>query len=274
MSEFDYLIKNNIRNHDGIKKLCSPLFENFGFNGLFYHYISNDGFGTSFSSHIESFEYYFYNHNYLCNPCIRHPDFFQSGTLFIADVKNKTYQELIQEESNLFFLDYKIVIFEKIKEGCQGFSFSVHKKDNFINPSYILNHIPTLKSFVRYFNENGATLLKSIQSNQLSIEKYYGEEFYKEPSFMPSQNDRLKKIEFLKQIGVLDPVDNIDLSPREIECVRMMLLGYSASEIGTLLKLSKRTVEFYLENIKLKANCFSKLELFEKFREIDSLNLL
>ena len=52
-----------------------------------------------------------------------------------------------------------------------------------------------------------------------------------------------------------------ELTNREHECVFLLLRGKSAKEIGTLLSLSKRTVESYIENIKNKMNCKNKAEI-------------
>jgi DNA-binding CsgD family transcriptional regulator len=54
------------------------------------------------------------------------------------------------------------------------------------------------------------------------------------------------------------------LTNRERECVFLLIRGQSAKEIGTLLSLSKRTIESYIENIKNKMNCKNKAEILVK----------
>lgn len=51
---------------------------------------------------------------------------------------------------------------------------------------------------------------------------------------------------------------------REKECIQYLLYGMTAKEIAKELKLSPRTVETYLENIKTKIDCFSKTQLIQK----------
>ena len=53
------------------------------------------------------------------------------------------------------------------------------------------------------------------------------------------------------------------LSNREQECLYFILRGKSAKEISTILNLSSRTVEVYLNNLKLKFNCINKSQLIE-----------
>ncbi len=60
----------------------------------------------------------------------------------------------------------------------------------------------------------------------------------------------------------IDAVDNpFQLSHRELECLFFTLRSMTAKQIAEQLDLSKRTVEFYLENIKNKMGCTSKAEL-------------
>jgi DNA-binding CsgD family transcriptional regulator len=52
---------------------------------------------------------------------------------------------------------------------------------------------------------------------------------------------------------------------RELEVLSYVVYGYPAREIALRMKISKRTVEHHIENIKTKANCKNKYELINKF---------
>jgi DNA-binding CsgD family transcriptional regulator len=58
------------------------------------------------------------------------------------------------------------------------------------------------------------------------------------------------------------------LTKRELECLFLMLEGKTAKEIAIILKISYRTVETYLEKIKIKLNCQHKHELRDKLLPI------
>lgn len=58
-----------------------------------------------------------------------------------------------------------------------------------------------------------------------------------------------------------DALDNTYLTAREIEVFKRLLLGYSARETGERLKISPKTVEDYIGNIKLKLQAKSKGEI-------------
>lgn len=58
---------------------------------------------------------------------------------------------------------------------------------------------------------------------------------------------------------------NIHLTTRELEILKLVIFGHGAKKIGLLLKISNRTVEKYIENLKNKFNCRKKTELIFMF---------
>lgn len=67
------------------------------------------------------------------------------------------------------------------------------------------------------------------------------------------------------------------LSCREVQVLRHIILGYISKQIGKLLKLSFRTVETYINNVKTKLECQSKGEVIRKVLTTDliyQLNIL
>jgi DNA-binding CsgD family transcriptional regulator len=57
------------------------------------------------------------------------------------------------------------------------------------------------------------------------------------------------------------------LSNQEIKCLRLLLRGMTMKMIARCLGISPRTVEHYLENIKIKLNVNSKPELIDKMMD-------
>lgn len=58
-----------------------------------------------------------------------------------------------------------------------------------------------------------------------------------------------------------DVLDNAYLTLREIEVFKRLLIGYSARQIGEKLGISAKTVEGYIESIKLKLQAKTKGEI-------------
>ncbi len=66
-----------------------------------------------------------------------------------------------------------------------------------------------------------------------------------------------------------EPLTSIYFTQREAECVIQMLQGKTMNQAGTALKLSPRTVEYYLGKIKRKLNCRKKREIIRLISETD-----
>ena len=67
-------------------------------------------------------------------------------------------------------------------------------------------------------------------------------------------------IRYISPFAGNDP-DSKHLTKREIECVDWYLKGKTAYEISLILKLSKRTIESHVENVKVKLNCINMAQL-------------
>ncbi len=60
------------------------------------------------------------------------------------------------------------------------------------------------------------------------------------------------------------PTGKINLAKREAECLYHLCHGRSAKETGSLLFLSQRTVETYIESLKKKTESRTKIEILRK----------
>lgn len=68
--------------------------------------------------------------------------------------------------------------------------------------------------------------------------------------------------------------NTLKFTPRELECVFYFTHGFTGSYIASRMKLSKRTVEYYLDNIKQKVGCINKNDALEKLVYLGYLNIL
>jgi PAS domain S-box-containing protein len=63
--------------------------------------------------------------------------------------------------------------------------------------------------------------------------------------------------------------NNITLSPKQADCLVYVAMGMTAKQIAEAMNLSIRTVQHYIENIKVKLNCWTKSALIKKALTID-----
>lgn len=67
---------------------------------------------------------------------------------------------------------------------------------------------------------------------------------------------------------------NLYFTKREAESLYYLLQGMTNAQVGQVLGLSARTIEFYLKNMKLKVGVRTKVELLELVRETELVNKL
>ncbi len=73
------------------------------------------------------------------------------------------------------------------------------------------------------------------------------------------ENSTAKNVSYY--IGQLPCGD--DLTNRQLELLYYLVQGYSQKEIAHVMKLSPRTIESYLENIKIKLNIYNRSQLIQ-----------
>jgi DNA-binding CsgD family transcriptional regulator len=65
--------------------------------------------------------------------------------------------------------------------------------------------------------------------------------------------------------------ENHNLTLRQLDCLYYLVNGMTVKQIGRELNLSPRTIEHYLETIKLKLNCYSRADLISKSLQLDAI---
>ena len=84
------------------------------------------------------------------------------------------------------------------------------------------------------------------------------------------QQDKMPQKSYI----LVDQYGDIGITKRESECLFCLLRGKSIPEIANILQLSKRTVESYIDHIKMKMNCYSQAELCEKSVALGFLDII
>jgi DNA-binding CsgD family transcriptional regulator len=114
-------------------------------------------------------------------------------------------------------------------------------------------------------------------SNQISGLIYYCHEFFASSTFSNIFEINIKNCsaDFIPSHYRIASQDNVcNLSERELECLFFILRGKSAKQIGEYIRLSKRTVESYIENVKNKFGCHSKSELIIKALRMEYMSII
>lgn len=252
-----------------LKKFCQPLQDSFGINYFWYYKITNDGRYICFGSHVAWMEYYYSEKLYLLNPYLRHPSNYSTGISLIRRVNDQEFQDTMDLSMKRFNVNLNLVFMEKTDRFIQGYGFA-SKLDSYATESMYLAEWPLLRLFILRFKEEFQSLIDHTTDDLIDLSSFIGKTSFFDKKI--NLNPKLKERQtFLKSMGVYE-VSGI--TPREKDLLRLVLKGYSAFQIALELGLSKRTIEYYLNNIKNKLTCNSKKELIQIARDFSDLGYL
>ncbi len=272
MTFFDEMLKRTSFLYlDKIKKYSAPLSTYFSINHFSYVKITNSGHISVLSNRLDWTEYYFGEKFYIVQPHFRrHPSTYQSGISLPGQIPDREYRSAMEIAQNNFLIHPGLVITQKRNDGVELFGFDLQYSNPSLN-ELLINELPLLRKFTEKFREDNIFLFNLLDEYQVDLRDIMGKDFCfdKEQALktLPNRNLCLKEMGFgLDRIATL--------STREIEVLQFLLQGASASIIAEELNLSKRTIEHYVERLKNKLVCYSKMELIAKAREIEQLGYL
>jgi DNA-binding CsgD family transcriptional regulator len=140
-----------------------------------------------------------------------------------------------------------------------------------------------LYRFILYLKDHGETILAAAHQHKILIKKGFevaefpknyltNIDFFNE--MITSKQNFLKKTPIRKYTTEDSSIPNVKLSKRQIDCITYLLKNKTSREMAELMNISSRTAESYIENIKFKLNCNSKLELIGKLKSNKFLSAL
>jgi len=166
------------------------------------------------------------------------------------------HQRILYEQNLWHFL----LIYERTETEGSFFFFGT-TRDNSEVLNYYINYPNVFDHFIFHFKEKLSPFLtlRKDKCIQLKIDPLAGVKHDKN-GLLESFYDKTKVSKFY--LG--ETFNNTSLSKREAECLSQLVHGKTAKEIAKALKLSPRTVEYFLENIKTKTGIPNKSDLIQK----------
>ncbi len=130
--------------------------------------------------------------------------------------------------------------------------------------TFYLNNLDLLQNYQDYFLETAGSIIDKVQSDRSIFPRSIVEEnLYSKPFHEKNSDDIIdpeKRKIFYKKINYINGISN-----SENECLIYLAHGMTAKEVAKILKISPRTVESHIQNMKIKLNCYNKSELINKF---------
>lgn len=164
-------------------------------------------------------------------------------------------EEFVNELKREFSIHSPLNTFERGKDYFEGFFFTLNTNQNDA-VNFYLNHINELENFKKYFKTQSNNIIKLAENSRIKI-----------PENMISNivghqlnNKKTNQYLFYKS-------RQINLTPREIECLHHISRGFSAKDCAKEINISFRTIETHISNIKVKLNCSRKSELIKFYEE-------
>jgi LuxR family transcriptional regulator len=267
MSNIAQIVCKATRENDKkLKRICEPLLQGFGLDTFWYYTLSSKGELTYVTNNVAIGEYFYSNEIFKGHPYFRDPSLLASG-FFFSDIANDLeYTKTQGKVRDQFHLDQHFMIMQAQGEKLQGYGFATTKElPDLTNP--IINNLYLFRKFISYFHDEAKEIIRQMDLCSVDISEHCKGHFNLPTAHFdklvspPNLDDFSKAMNDSKQI-VLN-----SLTLREKECLRWLLKGMSAAQIGKKVHLSPRTVEFYLTNVKNKLGCSTKQELFSSLLE-------
>ncbi len=240
------------RYHKKICKICQPLTDYLDITTFLYYWVDKDGRYIGLSNSWDYFEHFCSTKSYQTNPFLVDPRLLRSGYILSPTTPDPDFIKALNKAAKNAQLFDPFLIVNRSGDAFDGFAFGSSTPSPANGRKY-LNYLPLLYKFADYFLREAEPIIEKMKAEQFNIAKLKGDVFFHRSPLLPlSARDKLEE-EFLKAIS--------PLSRRERECLNLFQKGHSAQATAAILKLSRRTIEHYFENIKDKLGCTSKWDL-------------
>lgn len=269
MSHFQYDLLPKIENiHADFCKevdvVCKPL----SLLGIHYfHFIRSykDHSRISLSNNRAFSEHYYKKQFYLQPAVEKKPIENKSAYYLWMSLKNKA---VFQDLRSLFDIDNGITIVRNFS-GYSDYYYFGSSPDNIEINNFYLEKTQLLQRFIAYFLDSASELINRCKKNRIII-PVQGLITLKK-TCAPKEIDIIQTFignTPIKKYSLCDGVKENVFSARQMDCIFGILDGKTAKDISQEHNLSVRTVENYINTLKIKLDCDKKNELIKKLKEL------
>jgi len=125
--------------------------------------------------------------------------------------------------------------------------------------NYYMNNIDFLDNFVLFFRDVASDLIGESCRNLFTLERQFEKCNFSNMKCKDNASIILPKHICLQNFNG----ESIIINYSEIRCLILFCKGRTFKEIARTLKISPRTVESHIQNVKSRLNCISKSALFD-----------
>lgn len=201
-----------------------------------------DGSRITLTNHVDDFQAYLSNKHYLQGNCEARPELYKKQAVLWSTLPN---QHLYQFAKENFNIDHGLTLVEPSENYCEFYAFA-SSPDHPEVANFYLNNLDVMKRFTSYFKDQAAKVIDQVEEHKI----------------MYTHHDDAFRTYSMSDLQ--DLFSTIKVTRRQAECINLLLDGSTTKEIATELKLSVRTVEYYINLIRAKFNAQSKADLIIK----------
>lgn len=262
MDEMERMARFSIIHADKLRNVCTPLYQSFGIKYFWCSKTFSSGKFICISSNPELHEYYYASKSYLSNPFFRAPELIHPGFYLHKNYCDNNYKQVVDRYINKFKTEFCAVFLTKNEKELIRFGYASDSEKYSFTSHKLLNNVCLLKKFNEYFLYQTYKLFSKGEEYFVNLKNELGN-LYNEPSITLPFLNKEEKFRFLDKLGLLEKSRIEKLSQQELHCMKYLSEGFTTPMIALSMGISPRTAEHYLESIKNKLLCDTKVELFQ-----------
>lgn len=195
------------------------------------------------------------------HPYFRHPKFFRSGFVIPAFCKSLEYEDT---QGKFKDCNQILLYIHKMEHGFIEYGFATSKPISNLEVTY-LNHLPTFRKFIDYFEVEGKAIIEDSSKFDIDIAKIIGNQYLISPEITGDTIVPKDELHFLTAIETNSELAKSIPSLTKSEKIYLghYLTGGTVKQTAQKLHISPRTLEKHLENVKGKLGVATRSELFD-----------
>lgn len=254
-----------------IIQITRPLFEFLPINYFRFYRLYRDGSYIRLSTNAE-WTYHYMMKKYALSASPHNIfDAGESGfSLFDLSEKSQLISEPLIDAREYFGLAHGFSMQEVYDGYTDIYDLTSFPEEERINELY-LQYLSSIKKFTKYFKLVAQEIIKKAEVDKFML-PILGNSSLNYPL-------KEKKKEFDKKIDLISLIasngkNDICFTERETECLQGMIKGKTSKMLARDLGLSVRTIEYYMNTIKIKMGCSYKVDILKILNErIDMENI-
>ena len=268
-------MKNKIKNHpmllypNEVAEICKPL-EKLGITYFSHVTVDSENNFTALSKGPELAYHYLKQQYYNADIHMAAAD--KLGEMVVWDSIALTDKSAaLSELGKAHGFYHTFTLIDKQVDASHFYHFATSKFSSTANQVYLSN-IDLLKLFVQHFKEqvSGSKQLSEAYEFQFGLVEEVSKGFTLSPDSQLLHANQNRSAVF-EEISIKQGVNNVlihkdthervTLSAQQMKCLSLLVKGYAAKQIAFEMNLSVRTVQHYLDRIKVVLGCKNSKEM-------------